>query len=82
VNITSSGGKVAIPLLGAYSASKSGLEGMSDALLAADPIAQKAGVPLIASLNTALGITDMGAIFRTSPPDEVGPCVTQEGARR
>jgi NAD(P)-dependent dehydrogenase (short-subunit alcohol dehydrogenase family) len=32
VNITSSGGKVAIPLLGAYSASKFGLEGMSDAL--------------------------------------------------
>jgi NAD(P)-dependent dehydrogenase (short-subunit alcohol dehydrogenase family) len=32
VNITSSGAKVAIPLLGAYSASKSGLEGMSDVL--------------------------------------------------
>ncbi len=32
VNITSSGAKVAIPLLGAYSASKLGLEGMSDAL--------------------------------------------------
>lgn len=32
VNVTSSGGKVAIPLLGAYSASKFGLEGMSDAL--------------------------------------------------
>ena len=32
VNITSSGAKVPIPLLGAYSASKSGLEGMSDAL--------------------------------------------------
>src|SRR5471030_2731744 len=32
VNISSSGAKVAIPLLGAYSASKSGLEGMSDAL--------------------------------------------------
>jgi NAD(P)-dependent dehydrogenase (short-subunit alcohol dehydrogenase family) len=32
VNITSSGAKVVIPLLGAYSASKSGLEGMSDAL--------------------------------------------------
>jgi NAD(P)-dependent dehydrogenase (short-subunit alcohol dehydrogenase family) len=32
VNITSSGAKVAIPLLGAYSASKCGLEGMSDAL--------------------------------------------------
>jgi NAD(P)-dependent dehydrogenase (short-subunit alcohol dehydrogenase family) len=32
VNITSSGAKVAIPLLGAYSASKFGLEGMSDAL--------------------------------------------------
>jgi short-subunit dehydrogenase len=32
VNITSSGAKVAIPLLGAYNASKFGLEGMSDAL--------------------------------------------------
>jgi NAD(P)-dependent dehydrogenase (short-subunit alcohol dehydrogenase family) len=32
VNITSSGAKVAIPLLGVYSASKFGLEGMSDAL--------------------------------------------------
>jgi NAD(P)-dependent dehydrogenase (short-subunit alcohol dehydrogenase family) len=32
VNITSSVAKVAIPLLGAYSASKFGLEGMSDAL--------------------------------------------------
>src|SRR5580698_6366877 len=32
VNISSSGAKVAIPLLGAYSASKSGLEGMSDVL--------------------------------------------------
>ena len=32
VNITSSGAKVPIPLLGAYSASKSGLEGMSDVL--------------------------------------------------
>jgi len=32
VNITSSGAKVPIPLLGAYSASKAGLEGMSDVL--------------------------------------------------
>jgi NAD(P)-dependent dehydrogenase (short-subunit alcohol dehydrogenase family) len=32
VNITSSVAKVAMPLLGAYSASKFGLEGMSDAL--------------------------------------------------
>jgi NAD(P)-dependent dehydrogenase (short-subunit alcohol dehydrogenase family) len=32
VNISSTGAKVAIPLLGAYSSSKSGLEGMSDAL--------------------------------------------------
>src|SRR6202161_3655438 len=32
INISSSGAKVAIPLLGAYSASKFGLEGMSDAL--------------------------------------------------
>ena len=32
VNISSTGAKVAIPLLAAYSSSKSGLEGMSDAL--------------------------------------------------
>jgi hypothetical protein len=32
VNITSSGAKIAIPLIGAYSSSKCGLEGMSDAL--------------------------------------------------
>jgi len=32
VNITSSGAKIPIPLLGAYGASKSGLEGMSDVL--------------------------------------------------
>ena len=32
VNISSTTAKVALPLLGAYSASKSGLEGMSDAL--------------------------------------------------
>src|ERR1700684_2679513 len=32
VNISSTSAKVAIPLLGAYSSSKSGLEGMSDAL--------------------------------------------------
>src|SRR6202044_3645735 len=32
VNISSTGAKVAIPLIGAYSASKAGLEGMSDAL--------------------------------------------------
>jgi NAD(P)-dependent dehydrogenase (short-subunit alcohol dehydrogenase family) len=33
VNVSSTGAKVAIPLLGAYSSSKSGLEGMSDAPL-------------------------------------------------
>jgi NAD(P)-dependent dehydrogenase (short-subunit alcohol dehydrogenase family) len=32
VNISSTGAKVSIPLIGAYSASKAGLEGMSDAL--------------------------------------------------
>jgi NAD(P)-dependent dehydrogenase (short-subunit alcohol dehydrogenase family) len=32
VNISSSGARVAIPLIGAYSSSKAGLEGMSDAL--------------------------------------------------
>jgi short-subunit dehydrogenase len=32
VNISSTGAKIAIPLLGSYSSSKCGLEGMSDAL--------------------------------------------------
>jgi short-subunit dehydrogenase len=32
VNISSTGAKAAIPLIGAYSPSKAGLEGMSDAL--------------------------------------------------
>jgi short-subunit dehydrogenase len=32
VNVSSSGAKIAIPLIGAYGSSKSGLEGMSDAL--------------------------------------------------
>ena len=32
MNVSSSGAKIAIPLIGAYSASKFGLEGMSDAL--------------------------------------------------
>jgi branched-chain amino acid transport system substrate-binding protein len=39
---------------------------------AADPIAQAAGVPVIASSNTAAGITDIGNyIFRTSPPENI-----------
>jgi short-subunit dehydrogenase len=32
VNVSSSGAKVATPLIGAYSSSKCGLKGMSDAL--------------------------------------------------
>lgn len=43
---------------------------LATSAFAADPIAQKAGVPVIASSNTAPGITDMGDyIFRTSPPE-------------
>jgi branched-chain amino acid transport system substrate-binding protein len=43
---------------------------LSNSAFAADPIAQKAGVPVIASSNTAPGITEMGDfIFRTSPPE-------------
>lgn len=43
---------------------------LATSAFAADPLAQKAGVPVIASSNTAPGITDMGDyIFRTSPPE-------------
>ncbi|WP_322516122.1 ABC transporter substrate-binding protein [Rhodopseudomonas palustris] len=43
---------------------------LTTSAFAADPIAQKAGVPVIASSNTAPGVTDMGDhIFRTSPPE-------------
>lgn len=43
---------------------------LATSAFAADPIAQKAQIPVIASSNTAPGITDMGDfIFRTSPPE-------------
>jgi len=43
---------------------------LSSEAKSADPIAQKAGVPVIASSNTASGITDIGDyIFRTSLPE-------------
>jgi branched-chain amino acid transport system substrate-binding protein len=43
---------------------------LSSEAKSADPLAQKAGVPVIASSNTASGITDIGDyIFRTSLPE-------------
>jgi branched-chain amino acid transport system substrate-binding protein len=43
---------------------------LSTAAFAADPIAQQAGVPVIATSNTANGITEMGSyIFRSSLPE-------------
>ena len=42
---------------------------LSSTAFAADPIAQKAGVPVLGTSNTATGITDMGSfIFRDSLP--------------
>jgi branched-chain amino acid transport system substrate-binding protein len=43
---------------------------LTSSAFAADPIAQKAEIPVIASSNTAPGVTDIGDfIFRTSPPE-------------
>lgn len=43
---------------------------LSSTALAADPLAQKAGVPVLATSNTANGITQMGDfIFRNSLPE-------------
>jgi branched-chain amino acid transport system substrate-binding protein len=43
---------------------------LSNSAFAADPVAQEAGVPVIASSNTATGITEIGNyIFRTSLPE-------------
>ncbi len=43
---------------------------LSSEAKSADPIAQEAGVPVVASSNTATGITDIGDyIFRTSLPE-------------
>ncbi len=45
---------------------------LASSAFAADPIAQKAQIPVIASSNTASGITDIGDyIFRTSPPESM-----------
>ncbi|GGC53110.1 ABC transporter substrate-binding protein [Chelatococcus reniformis] len=44
---------------------------LSTGAFAADPIAQKAGVPVVAASNTASGVTDIGDyIFRVSPPED------------
>lgn len=53
---------------------------LSTSAFAADPIAQKAGVPVIKASNTASGITAIGSyIFRLSPPEErVTPGVISE----
>lgn len=45
---------------------------LTTSAFAADPLAQKAQVPVIASSNTAPGVTNMGdCIFRTSPPESM-----------
>lgn len=45
---------------------------LTSSAFTADPIAQKAQVPVIASSNTAPGVTDIGDyIFRTSPPEGI-----------
>ncbi len=51
---------------------------------AANPLAQKAGIPVVASSNTASGITQIGDyIFRLSPPeDRVTPGVLKEVVKR
>ncbi|MGM4893426.1 ABC transporter substrate-binding protein [Tardiphaga sp. 839_C3_N1_4] len=50
---------------------------LSNSAFAADPLAQQAGIPVIASSNTAPGVTKIGDfIFRTSvPEDQVFPTV-------
>lgn len=43
---------------------------LSNSAFAADPVAQEAGIPVVASSNTANGITEMGEyIFRVSLPE-------------
>ena len=45
---------------------------LSNSAFAADPIAQAAGIPVIASSNTAPGLTKIGNfIFRTSVPEDL-----------
>lgn len=57
---------------------------LSTSAFAANPLAQKAGIPVVASSNTATGITQIGDyIFRLSPPeDRVTPGVLAEVVKR
>jgi branched-chain amino acid transport system substrate-binding protein len=56
---------------------------LSNSAFAADPIAQQAGIPVIASSNTAPNLTKIGEfIFRTSvPEDQVFPTVLRYAVR-
>ncbi len=57
---------------------------LSNSAFAADPIAQQAGIPVIASSNTAPNLTKIGDfIFRTSvPEDQVFPSVLRYAIAR
>lgn len=57
---------------------------LSNSAFAADPIAQQAGIPVIASSNTAPNLTKIGDfIFRTSvPEDQVFPTVLQYAVKK
>ncbi|WP_063607069.1 MULTISPECIES: ABC transporter substrate-binding protein [Bradyrhizobium] len=57
---------------------------LSNSAFAADPIAQQAGVPVIASSNTAPNLTRIGDfIFRTSvPEDQVFPTVLRFAVKK
>jgi branched-chain amino acid transport system substrate-binding protein len=57
---------------------------LSNSAFAADPIAQQAGIPVIASSNTAPNVTKIGDfIFRTSiPEDQVFPTVLRYAVQK
>jgi branched-chain amino acid transport system substrate-binding protein len=57
---------------------------LSNSAFAADPIAQQAGIPVIASSNTAPNLTKIGDfIFRTSiPEDQVFPTVLSYAVKK
>ena len=57
---------------------------LSNSAFAADPLAQQAGIPVIASSNTAPGVTKIGDfIFRTSvPEDQVFPAVLSYAVKK
>lgn len=57
---------------------------LSNSAFAADPIAQQAGIPVIASSNTAPNLTKIGDfIFRTSiPEDQVFPAVLRYAVQK